>query len=500
MTTLGNISIIPRPVSLEIGEGTFVLDATTTIVANAAGQAEARKLAEQLAAAIGFLLPIRDGRQDDGKVIELALTQEVLGRESYEVNVSPERIALVAATPAGLFYAVQTLLQLLPPAIYSGKEVEGVTWAVPCVQIRDQPRFGWRGAMLDVSRYFMPVAFVKRFIDLLARHKLNTFHWHLTDDQGWRIEIVKYPRLTSVGSVRACTVIGHQSVRPKRYDGIPHGGYYTQTEIREIVAYAQARHVVIVPEIEMPGHTQAAIAAYPALGNFGWPVAVRCHWGISQHILNPRPETIRFIQDGGDEAIKHEWSESRSVQAQMLELGLPDEHALQSWFIRQMNDFLIARGRRLVGWDEILEGGLAAGATVMSWRGIEGGIAAAKSGHDVVMAPNSHTYFDYYQAEDRTQEPLAIGGYIPLEKVYAYDPIPEALSAAEARHILGTQGQLWTEYIPDGSHAEYMAFPRLCALAEVAWTPQEARSYDDFSGRLQTHLKRLEALAVNFRR
>jgi hexosaminidase len=387
------------------------------------------------------------------------------------------------------------------------------------VSIEDAPRFPWRGAHLDAGRHFMPTGFVKKFIDLLALHKMNTFHWHLTDDQGWRIEIKKYPKLTTVGAWRTESVIGRQQAQRDpaqwKFDGEPHGGYYTQDDVREVVAYAKARHITIVPEIEMPGHAVAAIAAYPELGVTGESIPVATHWGIYDDILNADPATIGFMQDvltevmdlfpgpyihiGGDEAAKAKWKASSRIQARIKELGAGDENGLQSWFIRQMDDFLTARGRRLIGWDEILEGGLAANATVMSWRGTKGGIAAAQAGHDVVMAPNSHTYFDYYQSRDTAAEPIAIGGFLPLETVYSYEPVPAEIDAEHAKHVLGAQGQLWTEYMRDPRRVEYMAFPRMSALSEVVWTPAAGKDYADFRARLETHLKRLKALDVNYR-
>jgi len=416
----------------------------------------------------------------------------------------------------GLFYAIQSLRQLLPADVYRSAPVGTPEWRMPCVEIEDMPRFGWRGAHLDVCRHFMPKSFIKKFIDLLALHRMNTFHWHLTDDQGWRIEIKRYPRLTEVGAWRKESLVGHyrHSMENPIYDGKPHGGFYTQQDIREIVAYAQERFVNVLPEVEMPGHAQAAIAAYPELGNTGQPVEVDTKWGIRENVFNANESTIVFLQNvleevlalfpsefihvGGDECPKRQWRESPEAQARMRELGLANEDELQSYFIRRMDTFLTQKGRRLLGWDEILEGGLAPNATVMSWRGEEGGIAAAKAGHDVVMAPNTYTYLDYYQSEDREGEPLAIGGYVPLEKVYHYEPIPAALAREAAHHVLGAQGQLWSEYMPDYRQVEYMAYPRLCALAEVVWTPPQRKDYQEFLSRLAHHLKRLDALDVNY--
>jgi hexosaminidase len=395
--------------------------------------------------------------------------------------------------------------------------VSGVAWAMPAVTIVDRPRFPWRGMHLDVSRHFMPKEFVKKYIDLLALHKMNSFHWHLTDDQGWRIEIKKYPRLTEVGAWRSQTLVGRvgRDSATWVYDKKPHGGFYTQDDVREIVAYARERFVRVVPEIEMPGHSQAAIAAYPYLGNLGDTVTVWGAWGVTPYILNPSDTTIAFMQDvltevlglfpsefihvGGDEAIKPQWQASPRAQARIKELGLKDEHELQSWFITKMDTFLSAKGRRLIGWDEILEGGLAPNAVVMSWRGTAGGLAAARAGHDVVMTPGSHTYFDHYQSRNTTLEPLAIGGFTPLDSAYAYEPVPAELEPQFVKHILGTQGQVWTEYIEGPKNVEFMAFPRAAALAEVLWTSKERKDFADFSGRLTQHLLRLQALDVNYR-
>jgi hexosaminidase len=347
---------------------------------------------------------------------------------------------------------------------------------------------------------------------------MNTFHWHLTEDQGWRLEILKYPRLTQVGAWRTQTIIGHQQGGDSttwQFDGVRHGGYYTQADVREIVAYARDRFVTVVPEIEMPGHALAAIAAYPQLGVTGQPADVGTRWGVYANILNADSSTMAFMEDvltevmalfpsrfihiGGDEADKTLWKASPRIQERIRELGVKDEHELQSWIIRQIDAFLTAHNRRLVGWDEILEGGLAPGAAVMSWRGTNGGIEAARAGHDVVMAPTSNTYFDYYQSQNTAGEPLAIGGFLPLEAVYAFEPVPTDLEPQYRAHILGAQGQLWTEYMPGPKQVEYMAFPRLTALAEVLWTSPERKDYRDFLARLDAHLQRLTVLDVAFR-
>ena len=509
-------SIIPRPQNIAYQHGVFVLNARTTIVADENTIAAAEQLRSLLKPATGLPLDITTERKKSRHTIMLQLDEQAdtLGAEGYSLEVTPRSVIIRAAKPAGLFYACQTLRQLLPIQIYREAPVDDIRWEIPCVRIEDYPRFAWRGAMLDSARYFMPKEFVKKFIDLLAMHKMNSFHWHLTDDQGWRIEIKTYPQLTEIGAWRKESIVGHYRDKPRKYDGKRHGGFYSQDDIREIVAYARARHVNVVPEIEMPGHAQAAIAAYPELGNTQEKLNVSTVWGVHSNIYNANEETILFLQDvltevlelfpgefihiGGDEARKDQWQAGPAVQARIRELNLKDEHELQSYFIKRMDAFLTSKGRRLIGWDEILQGGLAPNATVMSWRGEKGGIAAAKAGHDVVMAPTAYTYFDYYQSRD-PNEPLAIGGYLPLPNVYNYNPIPKELSVEQARHILGAQGQLWTEYIPHPKKAEYMAFPRLTALAEVTWTQDNHKDYDDFTERLKTHLKRLDALDVNYR-
>ncbi len=510
------IAIIPRPVSLVQQDGEFVIDSKTAICTDAASVEMGHLLAMMLFPPTDMMLPVTVTAENRSNAICLRLDTalEALGEEGYRLDASGERVVIRAAHCSGIRHGMQTLRQLLPEEIFRKAKAADVKWVIPAVEIEDFPRFQWRGAMLDVSRHFMPKEFILKFVDLLALHKMNRLQLHLTDDQGWRIEIKRYPRLTEKGAWRKETVKGHLSKKPLEFDGKPHGGFYTQDDIREIVAYAERLGVVIVPEIEMPGHAQAAIAAYPELGNLEERLPVRTFWGVNPNIFNVEEETIlflqgvleevlelfpsRFIHIGGDEARKDQWKASARVQQRIKELGLHDEHEMQSWFIRRMDAFLNEHGRRLVGWDEILEGGLAPNATVMSWRGDKGGIAAAKAGHDVVMAPTHSTYFDYYQSRDKG-EPLAIGGFIPLEKVFLYEPIPGELTPEEAKHILGIQGQIWTEYISLPRQAEYMGFPRLTALAERGWAPGGDRDIGAFLGRLRTHLKRLDALDVNYR-
>ena len=516
--TTSTIAVVPLPTKLTAGTGTFTITASTPIVADTGLLAQARQLARLLTPATGFDLDVSTGAAPKAPHIAFSLQKALvtaLGDEGYQLDVTPKGVAIRAAHPAGAFYAVQTLRQLLPPAIFRESAVKGVAWDVPAVTIEDRPRFRWRGGHLDVSRHFQPKEFVKKYIDLLALHKMNRFHWHLTDDQGWRVEIKQYPKLTQVGAWRKETLVGRYRELGREFDGRRHGGFYTQDDVREIVAYAANRFVTVVPEIEMPGHSQAIIAAYPELGSTDQPADVATIWGVLPYLLNADSATITFVQNiltevmdlfpsswihvGGDEAVKTQWKASPRIQARMKELGVTTEEELQSWFIRQMDTFLTSKGRRLIGWDEILEGGLAENATVMSWRGLEGAIAAAKTGHDAVLTPTSHTYFDYYQVKDTSKEPLAIGGFLPLDKVYTWEPMPAELEENARTHILGVQGQVWTEYLPNPKAVEYMAFPRMIALAEVAWTPTRQRSYEGFKSRLATHLQRLQILDVNFR-
>jgi hexosaminidase len=515
------IAIVPQPVSVTPSAGRFKVVAKTVIWTDRASAPVAQLLARYLEPATGFTLRVQVGGAQPAGAIALrrdVSLKKKLGAEGYLLDVRPTRVLARAPESAGLFYAVQTMRQLLPAEIFREAPIGATDWSMPSVTIEDYPRFAWRGAHLDSCRHFMPKEFVKKYIDLLALHKLNTFHWHLTEDQGWRIEIKQYPKLTEVGAWRKETIVGHQPGRDRSqwvFDKTLHGGFYTQDDAREIVAYGKARFVNVMPEIEMPGHAMAAIAAYPEIGVTGQPVDVATTWGVFSDILNAEPSTVQFMQNvlgevlsmfpsryvhiGGDEADKAKWKVTPRIQARIKELGLTGEDQLQSWFVGQMDAFLTSKGRRLVGWDEILEGGLADDAVVMSWRGTKGGVEAARAGHDVVMAPTSHTYLDYYQSKNQAAEPLAIGGFLPLDTVYAFEPVPDELSADEAKHVLGAQAQVWTEYIPDGKRVEYMAFPRLTALSEVVWTPKERKDYVDYLIRLPQHLARLNALDVNFR-
>lgn len=514
-------ALIPQPTEINQLQGALELSSGSTIAyADAEAKPVAELLAQQLRGATGYTLPVNAGSK--GRIVFKTSADSTLGAEGYELT-SKDSVTITAPTTAGLFYGAQTLRQLLPPEIYSS-EPTSTTWTIPAVDIRDTPRFAWRGLHLDVGRHFMPKEDVLKFIDTMSSLKFNTLHWHLTEDQGWRIEIKKYPKLTEIGAWRDSTVIGHIRDNRKKpnYDGVPHGGFYTQDDIREIVAYAADRQITIVPEIDMPGHMQAAIAAYPELGCTGEPVEVRKIWGISQTILNPEDSTVQFCKDvltevmelfpsefihiGGDEAKKNQWESSPRIQELREQRGLKDMHEMQSWFIKQMDDFLVENGRRLIGWDEIAEGGLAQNAAVMWWRGKAGraGAAiakkAAQDGHDIVIASNSHLYFDYYQAKDKKAEPQAIGKYLPLDKVYSFDPIIEGLTEAEAERILGAQGQLWREYMPTTESVEYMAFPRACALAELVWLPEEQKNYTHFLERMAVQQARFDAAGVNYRK
>jgi hexosaminidase len=511
------VSIIPQPKSVRLDSGFFQIKSDTQIAADAQAQGVASYLAHILRPATGFALPIKAETPgiNDSNTITLAIDSRLdnLGPEGYELVISPEHIRLRASQANGLFYGVQTLRLLLPAAIEATQQVARVDWTIPAVTITDSPRFSWRGLHLDVGRHMYPVSFIKKYLDVMALHKYNTFHWHLTEDQGWRIEIKQYLQLTTVGSQRAATPIPADR---NQSDGKPYGGYYTREEIKDVVAYARERFITVVPEIEMPGHAVAALASYPELGCRGEGYQVRTTWGIAKDVFcagndevftfleNVLTEVLalfpsQYIHIGGDECPKERWQSCPKCQARIQSEGLANEHELQSYFIRRIERWLNVQDRRLIGWDEILEGGLAPNATVMSWRGNEGGIEAANAGHDVVMTPTTHCYLDYYQSQDQDNEPPAIGHYLPLERVYGFNPIPPAIAPDKAHHVLGAQGNVWTEYIPTEQQVEYMAYPRATALAEVVWSDEAGRDYDEFLSRLASHLKRLDSLDVNYR-
>jgi hexosaminidase len=425
--------------------------------------------------------------------------------EAYTLEISESGIAISAGGGKGVFYALTSLYQMMAASD------EGT---LPAVRIEDTPRFEWRGMHLDVARHFFSVEEVKRYIDYLALYKMNTFHWHLTEDQGWRIEIKQYPKLTEIGAWRKGTMVGHY--RDQTWDSVRYGGFYTQEDIKEVVAYAQKRFITVVPEIEMPGHSLAALAAYPELACTDGPFEVGTSWGVYEDVYCPKEETFAFLENvllevmelfpseyihiGGDEVPKKRWKECAYCQELMAREGLANEEELQSWFIQRIERFLNSHGRQIIGWDEILEGGLAPNAAVMSWRGTQGGIEAAKEQHKVVMSPGSPCYFDHYQVQPTDQEPIAIGGFNPLDRVYAYEPVPAELGPEEAEYIMGAQGNVWTEYMKTFEHVEYMALPRMAALAEVLWTPSAQKEYTGFLERLRSNTRILDYRGANYAR
>ena len=498
------IAIVPYPNHLETGRGTYrVTDRPVTCDSRTDERTQRAVVgfAARLATVTGGTNPVTVADEVPASGIRF-VTDESLPAEGYELNVDGEGIEVRASQFPGFLYALQSLEQLLPAAVYGTEPAPDAAWEVPCVKIADAPRFAYRGMHLDVARHFFSVDEVKRYIDVMAIHKLNTLHWHLTDDQGWRIEIKRYPELTAVGSIRKATVVRKEW---GTYDGTPYGGFYTQDEIRDVVKYAADRGVTVIPEIDLPGHMLAALTAYPELGCTGGPYEVWGRWGVADDVLCPgREKTFEFLEGvltevmelfpseyihiGGDECPKVRWEKCPRCQAKIRQLGLKDdgehtaEHYLQSYVTDRIGKFLAQHGRRIIGWDEILEGRAPSDAVVMSWRGSEGGIAAAKLGHDVMMTPNSHFYFDYYQSLDTDAEPFGIGGYIPMEQVYSYDPAFPELTPEQQKHILGVQANLWTEYVLSDEHLEYMLLPRLAALSEVQWCLPETKDWNRFIG------------------
>jgi hexosaminidase len=513
-------ALIPLPQKIECREGAFKLGPKTPILVDSASQDTGQYLAGRLRQATGYKLSMVSSTQPRTAKGAVILTTRdaaaTLGPEGYELTVTPETVVIRASGQAGMFYGVQSLLQLLPPEVFAAKPVAGVDWQVPCVQIEDQPRFKWRGFMLDVARHFFTKDEVKQMLDALALHKINTLHLHLTDDQGWRIEIKKYPRLTQVGAWRDEPGFGLDPKLSTAYgpDG-KYGGYYTQDDIRELVAYARGRHITIVPEIEMPGHSSAALSAYPELSCSGGPYTPNTKGGVFAGVYCAgKDETFEFLQNvlaevcqlfpgqyihiGGDEVPKNNWKKCPRCQARMKQEGLKTEHELQSYFIRRIEKFVNAQGRSLIGWSEIREGGLAQNAVVMDWIG--GAVEAASAGHDVIMSPTGYCYLDYLQSTNRATEPNPSGGYLPLSRVYSFEPLPAKLDPQYQLHILGAQGNLWTEYVPNFKHLQFMAFPRLCALAEVTWSPKASRNWEDFLRRLPTQFQRFDQLGVTYRK
>ncbi|MCB5182352.1 beta-N-acetylhexosaminidase [Streptomyces antimicrobicus] len=521
--------LVPAPVSARFGGDRCALTDPLLLAGPGTGDT-ARWLRRELGAATGWELPAPAGAErsaEDRQVIRLALRPDLAerhGPEWHEVHVGDRGVLLEGADPAGVFRAAQTLRQLLGPDAFRRAPLRpgGRAWTLPVGDVLDGPRFAWRGLMLDVARHFLPKDGVLRYLDLLAAHKLNVLHLHLTDDQGWRIHIARHPRLTEVGAWRPRSRWGHRA--SPLWNDTPHGGFYTHDDIREIVAYAAERHVRVVPEIDIPGHSQAAVAAYPELGNTDAvdtsSLTVWEDWGISENVLAPTeavlrfyegvfeevlelfpPEVSPFVHIGGDECPKHQWRRSPTAQDRIRELGVGDEDGLQSWFVRHFDRWLAARGRRLIGWDEILEGGLADGAAVSSWRGYAGGVAAAEAGHDVVMCPEQQVYLDHRQ-DGGPDEPVPIGYVRTLEDVYRFEPVPPELSPEAARHVLGAQANVWTEVMENQDRVDYQVFPRLAAFAEVVWSPlpePAARDFASFEARMATHYARLDALGVAYR-
>jgi hexosaminidase len=514
------ISIIPKPVELNAGKGNFFITKETTIIYPDINGIEtiAFYLKDLINQPTGYNLITKKhtGHINKGNTIIFKLSDEKrFGDEGYSVDVTKENVTITATKPSGLFHGVQTVLQLLPAEIYSPEKVNfDYSWNIPEVKIFDKPIFKWRGMHLDVSRHFFPAEFIKRYIDLIAMHKMNIFHWHLTDDNGWRIEIKKYPELTDICAWRVARNTWRGAEPAKPGEKPTYGGFYTQEEIKDIVNYAAMRSIEIIPEIEMPGHAQEVFAAFPQLNCEEKKTSVPIGWGglpfcagndsvfvFLENVLDEIVELFpsKYIHIGGDEVDKRYWEKCSKCQNRIKENNLKNENELQSWFVKRIENYLTLKGKRLIGWDEILEGGLAPEATVMSWRGTNGGIESAKQGHEVIMCPGSHCYFDHYQAEHEF-EPEAIGGYTPLKKVYTFNPIPKELSKKEARFILGGQGNVWTEFIFTPEQVEYMAVPRMCALAEVLWTPDNKQNWPDFRKRLKKQFERFEFMKVNYSR
>lgn len=498
-----NYQIVPQPKEIIVDKQTdkcFRLDASTQIYVskrNDGMQKNAQFLAEYIRQQTGLQLAVTNKKPAKNAIL-LENSLKSSNKEAYELQVNETSVRINGASDAGTFYGIQTFRKMIPHS-YVG------TYDLVTATIKDEPRFGYRGMMLDVGRHFFTVDEVKSYIDMLAMHNMNVFHWHLSEDQGWRIEIKKYPKLIEIGSVRKETILGHYGSGV--YDGTPYGGYYTQEQAKEIVRYAADRHITVIPEIDLPGHMMAALASYPELGCVGSGYEVRTTWGIADDVLCAgNPKTLEFIKDvlgeivdifpskyihiGGDECPKVRWESCPKCQAKIAELGLKTdgehtkEQRLQSYITTEADKFLTSKGRRLIGWNEILEGGLSPNATVMSWIGEQGGIAAAKLHHDVIMSPNTYLYFDYYQSENKDQDPLAIGGYLPLKRVYQYEPLPEELTKEQQKYIIGVQANLWTEYIGTIQKAFYMALPRAAALSEVQWSSPQRKDFADFLTRM----------------
>ncbi len=498
------LNIIPNPNSIVQGEGYFELNRRTTLVVHDSllNRSTMRFFRQTIKHSTGLNPKAISVKPPANYILFQIDSSFNYGKEGYALAVRPSSVKINAGTIRGLYYGIQSLLQLLPAEVVSERKNTTVDWLIPCVEIQDSPRFVWRGMHLDVCRHFLPVESIKKHLDMMAMYKLNTFHWHLTEDQAWRIEIKKYPLLTEVGSRRI------------EGEGIEHSGFYTQQQIREIVEYAAERHINIVPEIEMPGHALAALSGYPEYSCTGGPFSPRIVWGVEEDVFCAgKEETFRFIEDvisevvalfpyeyfhiGGDECPKDRWKMCPLCQKRMTDEKLKNEHELQSYFVKRVEKILLAHNRKMIGWDEILEGGIAPSATIMSWRGEQGGIEAASMGHDAVMTPGSHCYLDHYQGSPKV-EPVAIGGYTLLEKVYGYEPVPASLSPDKAHHILGTQGNVWAEYMYSPTMNEYFIYPRILALAEVGWTKPERKNFTSFLSRLDNHHVRMDLLGINY--
>jgi hexosaminidase len=509
MAQSSEINIVPKPVSVQLTGSTFKISRKTVVLARPSDVKIAKFLNDYLQKNSGFTLRVVSSNRRGSDHIDLINEPIDFSHKSggYGLIVDSHHIYVSASDDEGRFNAIQSLIQLI--------SFENGDITLPTLQIEDYPRFPYRGMHLDVTRHFMPVEFVKKYIDLMSQYKFNYFHWHLTDDQGWRIEIKKYPKLTEIGSKRPETVVG-RNLQPYIGDKTPHEGFYTQDQIRDVVAYAKARYITVIPEIEMPGHSSAALAAYPELGcKQDYQYKVQTTWGIFKEVYCPTEKTFQFLEDvvsevidlfpdspyihvGGDEVLKDMWKDSPEVQELMKRENLKDVNEVQSYFIRRMEKFINSKGKRVIGWDEILEGGLAPNATVMSWRGIKGGIEAAKAHHDVIMTPSDFAYFDYGQG-DPAYEPINIGNYTTLEKVYSFDPVPKELSPEDAKYIIGGQANVWTEYIATPEKVEYMVFPRMLALAEDLWTQPENKNFADFERRLSAQFARMDKENVNYR-
>ena len=510
-TDFDDLGLIPKPALIERNSGETILDDDWTIKHNGS-HPDLENLKNTLTQNLNSFHEIKLN-DDSEKVILLIITSDdSLNTEGYVLNIFNDEINILANSPNGIYYGIQTLNQILDSGQKSNK---GIT--ILNMKIVDEPRFKWRGMHLDVGRHFFDISFIKKYIDYIAIHKMNIFHWHLTEDQGWRVEIDSYPKLTEVSAFRDETLIGHYRDEPRKFDGKKYGGYYTKDEMKEIVEYARKRYITVVPEIEMPGHSRAVLAAYPELSCTGGPHTVAKLWGVHKEVFCAGKESTfeflekvlievsdifpgEYIHIGGDECPKDRWKEHELDQQRMRKEGLDNENELQSYFIKRIEGILNKLGKRLIGWDEILEGGLAPGAIVQSWRGMEGGISAVDAGHEVIMSPTSHAYFDYYQSKDRLDEPLAIGGYLPLEKVYQFEPVPEEIDSDKEHLVLGGQGNLWTEYISSSDKAEYMVLPRMSAMAEVLWSPRVLLNYRSFSNRMNWQYFRYDRMGAKYKK